>query len=64
MQRSAWAQKARNPAAYLAERIEDSSGGDRRRAEDRFALEILADELGIKDEVLKAIAVRRHESSR
>ncbi len=52
------AQHARNPVAYLSQRIieQTSVGSTRRRAENRYALELLADELGIKDDVLKALA--------
>lgn len=64
----AWAQKARDPATYLAERIVTSTEGPQlshsKKAETRFALEMLADELGINDEVLKIIAERQHHSSR
>ena len=58
------AQNARNPVTYLASRIETISGSTQKQSEDHFALEILADELGIKDEVLKTLASRQGGATR
>jgi hypothetical protein len=64
----AWAQKGRDPATYLAERIVSSTEGPQlshsKKAERRFALEMLADELGIKDDVLKSLASHQGKVSR
>jgi hypothetical protein len=53
------AQEARDPPTYLATRIIRSSEDPRltpsKRADRRLALEMLADELGIKDDVLRVI---------
>lgn len=64
----AWAQKARDPATYLAERIMSTAEAPEishiKRAEYRFALEMLADEMGVKNEMLKVLASRQRQSAR
>lgn len=63
----AWAQKARDPVTYLAERISSTEVPEIpliKRTEYRLALEMLADEMGVKDGMLKALAARQRQSSR